>query len=36
MFNEVEEGTKCLTLARMPNDLLILVEYCICDMMRPR
>ena len=25
MLNKVEEGTNCLSLARMPNDLLILV-----------
>ena len=29
MFNEVEETTKCLSLARMPNDLLILVEIYV-------
>ena len=26
MFNKVEERTKCLSIARMSNDLLILVE----------
>ena len=26
MFNKVEERTKCLSIARMPNDLLILEE----------
>jgi len=25
MLNKVEEGTKCFSLARMPNDLLFLV-----------
>ena len=35
MFKKVEEGTKCLSLVRMPNDLLILSEI-LCDMMRPR
>ena len=29
MFNEVEERTKCLSLARVPNDLLILVEIYV-------
>ena len=35
MFNKVEEGTKCLSLAMVPNDLLILVEIylisCVQD-----
>ena len=35
MFKKVEEGTECLSLARMPNDLLILSEI-LCGMMRPR
>ena len=34
MFNKVEEGTKCLSIARIINDLLILVEIYV--MMRPR
>ena len=29
MFNKVEEGTKCLSLARVPYDLLILVEIYV-------
>ena len=29
MFNKVEEGTKCLSLAMVPYDLLILVEIYV-------
>ena len=29
MFNKVEERTKYLSLARTPNDLLILVEIYV-------
>ena len=29
MFNKVEEGTKCLSIARIINDLLILVEIYV-------
>ena len=29
MFNKVEERTKCLSLARMTDDLLILVEIYV-------
>ena len=29
MFNKVEEGTKCLIIARIINDLLILVEIYV-------
>ena len=29
MFNKVEERTKYLSLARMPNDWLILVEIYV-------
>ena len=29
MFNKVEQGTKCPSPARIPNDLLILIEIYV-------